>query len=197
LRAGLKRLLHLLLSRNRSVRCRLLSRLELSLVVRDGKVVPRGVEVRLRCGKLGGGLAWRNRAVPACARESCSRSERVLVRRRVRLREKRDLVSTEASKPSTKLLHASAREDTERASLMLVVVLRRRAAESLERLFAECGDAGEREVRDAWEGLEHLVDGGDGEVVAVRQVDALERVAVSQRLDSGVRDVVDLREEAE
>lgn len=51
-------------------------------------------------------------------------------------------------------------------------------------------------MRDTREGLEHLVDGGNGEVVAIGEMDALERVAVGERLNGGVGDVVDLCERA-
>ena len=73
------------------------------------------------------------------------------------------------------LLHALARVDAERAPLVRVELLRRRAAPRLEVGPTKGGNAGERKVRESRKVLQELVDRDDGQVVAVRQVDPLER----------------------
>lgn len=118
----------------------------------------------------------------------------VVVRGRVRDRERREVRGREALQELAQLGDAAAREDTERSSLVVVKVARRRPTELLKGPFAEGGDAREREVRDPLEVLQHGADSRDGQVVAVGEVDPFERASLRERLDCLVGDVVDANE---
>jgi hypothetical protein len=140
--------------------------------------------------------------------------------RSVREGESGEFGGREGTEVAAEVLHASTGEDAEGAALMVVEVLRggrnstsvgflrngqerawrkrttthpgRRPTELLQHPLPEATHARQTQVRQPRQLLKHLVDGANGEVIAVREVDPFEGGADVKGVEGFVGDVGDL-----
>jgi hypothetical protein len=107
-------------------------------------------------------------------------------------RSRTSIFKVNLSEISSQLLYSLARVDAKGLTLVCVEVFRRGSAHLLQVAPSKGGDAGQAEVGQAVEALEEKVDGRDGDVFTIGEMDAFERSALDEGDDGFVGEIVHL-----